>query len=211
MEIIEYKNVKIRKDTYDRQVVNEVAKSYSWMEPKNEIVLDVGACFGAYSLLANKQGAIKIWAFEPETNNFHLSQLNTQNYNNITVFNKALVCSDKKTIDFYLTHGINHGNFSMVEFRGRKKITVQAENFLKILNDLKPSTIKMDCEGAEYELLQEDLPQFVKKITLEIHLNKKEWRHDKAKKLISKFQNWNCKIAPKIGDKNWHTLGAWYR
>ena len=69
----------------------------------------------------------------------------------------------------------------------------------------------MDCEGAEYELLQEDLPQFVKKITLEIHLNKKEWRYHKAKKLIDKFQNWNCKIAPKIGDKNWHTLGAWYR
>ena len=211
MEIIEYKNIKIRKDTYDKAIISEVKRSYSWMEPKNEVVLDVGACFGAYSLLAHNQGASKIWAFEPEKNNYNLTKLNTNNYENIQVFNKALVNSEKKFIDFYLTKGRNFANFSMIKYRGRNKITVEAENFTNILNELKPSVIKMDCEGAEYELLEKPLPNFVKKITIEIHLDKKEFRYYKAKNLIDKFKSWNCKLKPQVGEKNWHTLGAWYR
>ncbi len=50
--IINYKGLYIRDKTYDRQIVNEVFRCYDWMQPENEIVLDVGACFGAYSVLA---------------------------------------------------------------------------------------------------------------------------------------------------------------
>ena len=30
----------------------------------------------------------------------------------------------------------------------------------------------MDCEGAEYDILQKPLPDYVKKITIEIHFQK---------------------------------------
>ena len=69
----------------------------------------------------------------------------------------------------------------------------------------------MDCEGSEYNLLTKPLPNFVKKITLEIHLTRKNWRYSLAPNLINMFNSWNTKVKPKVGDKNWHTLGAWYR
>ena len=69
----------------------------------------------------------------------------------------------------------------------------------------------MDCEGSEYDLIKEPLPDFVKKITMEIHLTKKYWRQGMAQKLIAFFNNWKTFKEPKIGEKNWTTIGAWYR
>lgn len=209
--IINFKGFFIRNDTYDKQIVNEVVKCYSWMQPKDEIVLDVGACFGAYSLFASQQGAKEVHCYEPEINNFNLCLKNVKNYSNIKPNNTALVNNNKKEISFYLTKGINKGNFSTTAFRGRKEIKVKAENFDEVLHKIKPSTIKMDCEGSEYDLLNKPLPDFVKKITLEIHLTRKNWRYDLAPNLIKMFSSWQTKVQPKVGDKNWHTLGAWYR
>ena len=93
----------------------------------------------------------------------------------------------------------------------RKEIKVKCKKFDDVLENLKPSTIKMDCEGAEYDLLQKPLPDYVKKITMEIHFSKKHWRNDLANKLISLFNDWKVHKKPLIGDKNWHTIGAWYR
>tara|TARA_R110002020_G_scaffold457236_1_gene674082 strand:+ start:657 stop:1298 length:642 start_codon:yes stop_codon:yes gene_type:complete len=209
--IINYKGLYIRDKTYDKQIVNEVSRCYDWMQPENEIVLDVGACFGAYSVLASQQNAKAIYCYEPEINNYNLCVENVKNYKNITAFNSALVNNDEKEVSFYLTNGINKGNFSTTSFRGRKEIKVKAENFDYILDKYKPSTIKMDCEGSEYFLLQKPLPEYVKKITLEIHLTKKDWRYDLAPRIVKIFDNWKIKIKPKIGEKNWHTIGAWYR
>ena len=181
------------------------------MQPKNEVVLDVGACFGAYSLFASQQGAKEVHCYEPEINNFNLCLKNVENHKNIKPNNTALVNDDKKEISFYLTKGINKGNFSTTAFRGRKEIKVKAENFDEVLHRIKPSTIKMDCEGSEYDLLNKPLPDFVKKITLEIHLTRKDWRYNLAPNLIKMFSSWQTKVQPKVGDKNWHTLGAWYR
>jgi FkbM family methyltransferase len=209
--IVNFKGYFIRKNTYDRQIVNEVLKCYAWMQPDNEVVLDVGACFGAYSLLAAQQGAKTVVSYEPEINNYSLCLQNVRSYKNIIPCNSALVNDDKKEISFYLTKGINKGNFSTTAFRGRNKIKVKAENFDYILDKYKPSTIKMDCEGSEYFLIQKPLPVYVKKITLEIHLTKKEWRNDLSYKLIKLFENWKVVTKPKIGEKNWHTIGAWVR
>jgi len=201
----------IREGTYDKQIVPEVLKSYAWMKPKGETVLDVGGCFGAYSVLASKQGAENIYCYEPEPNNFAMVCKNTGEIKNIKAYNSALVTSKEKEISFYLTHGVNHGNFSTTEYRGRKEIKVKATNFYDVLNRIKPSTIKMDCEGSEYDLLQKPLPSFVKKITVEIHFGKKAWRKTSSHKLVEMFKDWKTIITPKIGEKNWHTLGGWER
>ena len=69
----------------------------------------------------------------------------------------------------------------------------------------------MDCEGSEYDLLVKPLPDFVKKITIEIHLSRKEWKEEKAKKIIKLFDAWQVHKQPIIGERNWNTIGAWYR
>ena len=209
--MIEYKGLFIRENTYDRTIVGEILRTYSWMNPKNENVLDIGGCFGGYSVLAHKQQAKEIYCFEPDEENFIMVKKNCENINNIKIFNSALISGQQKEINFYKTKGINKGNFSTVEFRGRNITTVKSQNFNEILYSFKPSVIKMDCEGSEYDLIKEPLPDFVKKITMEIHLTKKYWRQGMAQKLIAFFNNWKTFKEPKIGEKNWTTIGAWYR
>ena len=94
---------------------------------------------------------------------------------------------------------------------GREKITVNSINFLQELHKYKPSVLKIDCEGGEYDILRIPLPNFVKQVTVEIHLTKKEWRNYKSTKLLKLFQGWKVHKEPVIGEKNWHTIGAWYR
>ena len=136
---------------------------------------------------------------------------NVSEYPNIYPNNFAVVNDNRKEISFYLTKGINKGNFSTTAFRGRNEIKVNAINFNEILNKIKPTTVKMDCEGSEYNLLDKPLPDYVKKITIEIHLTRKEWRYILGPKLINLFKDWNVKTQPKIGEKNWTTIGAWFR
>jgi len=210
-KISKYKHCFIRENSYDKQIVGEVLRTYQWMQPKNEVVLDIGACFGAYSVLAQNQGAKEVHCYEPEVNNFQMVLKNVNEYENIYPNNSALVNDDRKEISFYLTNGINNGTYSTTAFRGRREIKVNASNFDEVLHRVKPSTIKMDCEGSEYNLLDKPLPDFVKKITIEIHFTRKEWRNLLGPRLISLFKDWNVKTKPKIGEQNWHTIGAWYR
>ena len=44
-KISKFKHCFIRENTYDKAIVNEVLRTYQWMLPKNEVVLDIGACF----------------------------------------------------------------------------------------------------------------------------------------------------------------------
>ena len=210
---MKFKNIEIRENTYDKAIVREILRTYSWMVPKDCTVLDVGGCFGGYSFLSHEQGAKKIYCFEPEIENYNMCLINTKNHDNTKCFNEALVSGQEKEINFYVSNGKNKGNYSTTQFRGRKLIKVKARNFEEVLDELKPDVIKMDCEGSEYDLLSKQLPEYVKKITIEIHLNKKEWIH-KAKNLIQLFDTWQIYRQPKFDEKhNWgmSTIGAWYR
>ena len=206
-----FKGIEIRKNTRDKKIVNEILWSYAWMLPQGCNVLDIGGCFGGYSFLAHKQGAKKIYCFEPDINNYQMCLLNTANHNGTKCFNEALTSSDEKEMDFYLSQGINKGTHSTIITRGRERVKVKARNFEEVLDELKPEIIKMDCEGSEYDLLVKPLPDYVKKITIEIHLSRKEWRGDKATKIIKLFDTWQVHKQPKIGERNWTTIGAWYR
>ena len=109
--ITTFKNCYVRENSYDKQIVNEVLRTYAWMQPKNEIVLDIGACFGAYSVLADTQGAKEIHCFEPESNNFQMVLQNVKNRENVFPNNCALVNNNENEISFYLTKGTNNGTY----------------------------------------------------------------------------------------------------
>lgn len=210
-EITTYKGFSIRKGTYDKDIVNEVKRNYAWMRVAGEKVLDVGGCFGGYASMAASKGASEVWCFEPDTDNYRMVVMNCGGLKNVKTFNKALVAGNQTEAVFYKTTGVNKGSHSLIPFRGREKTTIRCQNFSEVLQSLKPSVIKMDCEGSEYELLKDSLPDFVKKITIEIHLSKKEWKAFKAKRLVESFSDWHCVTRPNLKPSNWHTMGAWER
>ena len=201
-----------REGTYDSRIIEEIKPTYSWMDVEGKVVMDVGACFGAFSVWASRQKASSIIAYEPVIENYEVLLKNSLEFPNILPINKALIDGFTDSIDFYLPKNRNNmGASSAFVKNGREKITVDAVNFLHELHKYKPSVLKIDCEGGEYDILRIPLPNFVKQVTVEIHLTKKEWRNYKSTKLLKLFQGWKVHKEPVIGEKNWHTIGAWYR
>ena len=59
---------------FDKSIIKEIKGTYGWTfqkkDNKQEVVLDVGANFGAYSVYAYLQNVKKIYSYEPEPSNF---------------------------------------------------------------------------------------------------------------------------------------------
>jgi len=89
---------------------------------------------------------------------------------------------------------------------------VRSYAFPAVLDEFQPSIIKMDCEGAEYELLQKTLPPFVKQLAIEIHLNGPGYRAN-GRFLVDDLarQGFVPIKRARIGSKNWHTQSVLVR
>lgn len=201
------RGVYVREGTYDDAVVKEL-RTYSHMDVKDKVFLDIGANIGAVSRWALDQGASKVISVEPEPNNLELLRVNARG---AKIIPAAVVSKPKGKIPLYLsTTGKNPGNTSTMPFKGRTIVQVKAVGFMDLLETYRPEVLKIDCEGAEYEFLMA-LPSFVKQVTMEIHLNKPDWRKEQAPRIVKLFNRWKVVKEPIIGEQNWHTTGAWRR
>ena len=182
------------------------------MPVQDKVVLDIGGCFGAYSAYALGRGAKELHSYEPLKTNFDLLEKNISHFGNGFAYNKALVPDETTTVDFYVGKNQNNlGNSSQFIKGGRMKLSVDAVNFEKELMRIEPEVIKVDCEGAEYNIITKEFPSFVKYVTIEFHLGKKKWREVDAPKLELLFKDWVCIKKPKLTGKNWNTIGKWKR
>lgn len=202
-----------RDGTYDLEVIREATRCYADLTVKGRVVMDVGGNIGVFAHQAAKAGATEVHTYEPDASNFGVLVLNVAEFQTVRTYEAALVSGDAREIKFYLTAGINKGSHTMVPTRGRIEVTVAALKFQTELARIRPQVIKMDCEGAEYELLLGcELPDSVREIALELHLNRKDWRAQ-AVVLIAQLeaQKFRAVKHPKVGGKNWHTVGVWKR
>lgn len=129
--------------------------------------LDIGTHFGFFSLLAShlveKNG--KVLGIEASPSTFRTYKKNIKDYANIIGLNKA-ASNQVKTIVFY-EFSSSHSEYNTTNkeqfenepwFKNHppKKIEIEAfaaDNLLAI-NKMQPNIIKIDVEGAEYEVLQ---------------------------------------------------------
>ena len=206
-----FKSLKLRENTLDEYICNEIIPSYGHIDYKDKIVMDIGGCFGAFSYYALYKKAYFVYSYEPVQENYDLLTHNINKYPNVECKMAALVPHKGRETFFYPGRGTNKGIGSFVKYRGREETTVTALNFEEELYKIKPDVIKMDIEGGEYELIKGPLPKFVKEVVMEIHLNRKIWRNKEAQRLISYFKDWDIVKAPRITEANWHTIGSWKR
>ena len=212
MKIKKVNGVWIREDCYDVSTLAEIPSSYGWMDVKNKKVLDIGGCFGGFSHMALERGAKEVTIVEPSKDNIKMIRKNLGK--RATIIHAAAVANkDLKKIDLYKsTSGRSFGNFSTTPIRGRTTETVNTVYFKDLLAKVRPHTIKMDCEGCEYDLLLNiKLPSYVKQIAMEIHLNKKEWREVLYPELLKLFKGWTVVKKPSDTKKNWVTIAGWKR
>lgn len=173
----------IRARTMDKSVLKEVwIKSiyhkYGIGIEEGDTVVDIGAHIGLFSIYASSLSKTgKVYAFEPFPKNFEKlkehKDLNHQD--NLLIFNKAI--ADKEGVEtLYLSPDNNTGGHSLHLKTQTNAITAQVEtlslaSFCKNEHIDRIDYLKIDCEGAEFNILQsgESILQRVKKLVLECH------------------------------------------
>lgn len=133
-----------------------------------DVVLDIGAHVGTVAIyLAKKHPNIKVYAFEPAPQNFSCLQDNIRenNLNNIIAINKA-VTQDGRDISFTVRKSAGQSQTAHMSSSKLHKTkdqlheleemaleSVELDSFLEKEGVKKLALLKIDCEGAEYEVL----------------------------------------------------------
>lgn len=172
----------IRLGTSDEWTIDEVFDAYTvgnFVIPNNEIVVDIGAHIGTFSIFASRFASV-VYAYEPEPDSFRYMKKNIElnGIKNIICENSAV--SDKEGLcDFWYStkeetvgHSTSPENRPAAEYEG-KVISVEATTLSKIISKLKKiGFLKIDCEGCEYPVLfstsSDDL-QKIDRIAMECH------------------------------------------
>lgn len=204
-----------RPDTCDEMVMGEIDRSYRQLTIKpDDVVFDIGGNIGAFAAWAAPK-CKQVITFEPDADNFAVLTQNIAPFNNVTAYNCALVGHNNPTVEFFTNDtGRNKGLHSLVVTGGRTRHVVQAQNFAAMLNTYRPTVIKMDIEGGEVDLLLgKSLPEHVREIALELHLQKKIWREVQIPQIIRELeaQFANIKRRAFVDSKNRATLGIYSR
>tara|TARA_A100001037_G_scaffold299770_1_gene326069 strand:- start:1639 stop:2412 length:774 start_codon:yes stop_codon:yes gene_type:complete len=163
----------------------------------NDDVIDIGAHIGLFALYASqfcKHG--RIFCYEPIEENYQLllENIKLNNIENIFAFNLAV--SDKLSkIKIYLNsdesgHSIFVNNKKSVMVNSTTLENIFIKNNIKTCNFLK-----LDCEGAEYQIIESLNPIFFEKISktiIEYHLA--DTNPELLKNLTYKLKSHNFKI-----------------
>jgi FkbM family methyltransferase len=144
---------------------------------EGDVVLDIGANYGFFTLYAVDKGAKRVYSVEPFSGAFiHVERL-SEIFPIINPINKA-ISEEDGNVGMYINDNtsavnctINHGEISDETYR---EVEVESVNINTLLSSIPEGVdfMKVDCEGSEYELFKtitsENLKK-IKKMVIETH------------------------------------------
>jgi FkbM family methyltransferase len=212
---------KIRANTHDAGVITEIWIHQYYTKPpafeinENDTIIDIGAHIGVFSIFAaHKAKNGKIYTFEPMKENFELIKKNLElnKIKNVKAFNNAV--SGQTEQKLFFINKRNTGGHSFYEGEGQsKKVIVEAislEDIIKNNKIKKVDFLKMDCEGAEYDILfrsSDEVLEKLNKISMEVHDIDEKLNIESMKKFLEK-KNFKIVKTPNMGDPNLSMLYA---
>jgi FkbM family methyltransferase len=173
-------NLYTRRNGSDYHMIDEIwaYRKYDYFGYRvapGEIVVDIGANIGTFSVYAAKIcRASRVLSFEPFPDNYTMLCRNVeQNHlRNVTCVKQALAGNrGRRTMGL---HPVDCGSHSLVIGSFERNIEVECCTLGDVFERFSLSKIdylKMDCEGAEYEILENATPtiQQIGRISMETH------------------------------------------
>lgn len=171
---------KIRRNRVDAHVLREIFydkiyHKYIDRLGDTSVVLDIGGNIGAFSILAAKQNSkVRVYTYEPFEENFLLLKDNIALNgleNHINAFKNAI---GGDTCEKIILSSGSSGVSNLYEKRGKQVlIKMLSLKDVFLTNNIQVcDLLKIDCEGAEYEILYstpQEIFDRVKFICLEFH------------------------------------------
>lgn len=187
-DIFKYKDQNLYLTLVSQIFILKIYEKFSINIEKNDIVVDIGANFGIFTYSAYYKGASKIYVCEPNPKLFAILEKHFINYKNIYLDNCA-ISKECDYLDFILVNEILNNsdgqrnclkkyceNVQLSEKDYDKTVKVKAKSFMDFIlsNKIhKIDLLKIDCEGGEYDILNEDNAHYIKnnvdKIIVEYH------------------------------------------
>ena len=178
--------LRVRRSTCDEKFVSNIIVNHEYTPTgfdigEADVVIDIGANIGMFSLLAARYAANgKVFAFEPNFENYRLLESNIElNQSTNVIAKRAAVSGENGQVKLYCS---SQGGFhSVLEDRMTDSEQFEIVDAVSLANIFEEHKIercnflKLDCEGAEYEILY-NLPreyfERIDKIVMEYHGDK---------------------------------------
>lgn len=147
-----------------------------------DVVIDIGAHIGAFSVLAASKGA-SVYAYEPTPRSFACLKENTKPENTkpgrVQLFNSAVTATEGAVKLYEWTEG-DVGNTTLLanisDDPNTPSFTAASTTFARVLENAggRCDFLKIDCEGGELDILKSltfETAKRIDHIALEYHLN----------------------------------------
>ncbi len=159
----------------------------------NDIVVDIGANVGVFTMFAAQRTRNKVYSFEPFQGNIEFLNRNVSNNDLSNVFVHSVAVSAENGYTKLFLAEIPGGHLLFdhnIKGKLEKYVNVPTITLQYIIdkNNLpKIDFLKMDCEGAEGSILMstpKDYLRRINKIAMEFHDNVSELKHEEIRKLL---------------------------
>ena len=166
---------------YNEIIQNNEYKLNEFIDNNNKIFIDIGANYGLATIILAKQNPNSIiYSFEPDNYIFYLTEKNIleNNLHNVKLYNKAVINNYVDTKIQLSKHNLfSGGNTTFANNKSKMLDSYEVEcinfdDFVKKENITNIKLLKIDCEGAEYDILSESKTlknNIIQNITGEFH------------------------------------------
>jgi len=144
---------KIKRSLFRGTYESEELKMIQEVIQADERVLELGGGLGVTtSLMAKIASPALVWTFEANPHTFELmrSHLALNEIHNVQAI-QAVVGQEAGEVDFYVSK--DFWGSSLIPRPESKRIVVPVHSLKEVLNEVLPTTVVIDIEGAEYDLL----------------------------------------------------------
>jgi FkbM family methyltransferase len=196
------------KELFDEVIINNVYEA-SAAKLRNTAVIDVGANQGMFGILCAAMGAPQVISVEPvvSTHQTMIGNIERAGFGDvITTYQRAVTGKPADPVMISINQKSGHNS---AYTRGEQGQLTETITLQQLMRDVVQPTVflKMDCEGAEYDILFDSDPSLFDKIThvaLEIHGDLHPKYHG-----VEVAQNRLTMLGYKLDNRK--QIGMWYK